>query len=51
MVFFRNGKKLPFEVDLDYTIGELKNKLVGRSPHGPVLDYSFIETNSYFVWH
>ncbi|KAG0008469.1 hypothetical protein BGZ80_003396 [Entomortierella chlamydospora] len=22
-----NGKKLPFEVDLDYTIGELKNKL------------------------
>ncbi|KAF9923965.1 hypothetical protein FBU30_005985 [Linnemannia zychae] len=24
----RNGKKLPFEVDLDYTIGELKNKLM-----------------------
>ncbi|KAF9960802.1 hypothetical protein BGZ70_008488 [Mortierella alpina] len=23
-----NGKKLPFEVDLDYTIGELKNKLM-----------------------
>ncbi|KAF9169606.1 hypothetical protein BGX21_010211 [Mortierella sp. AD011] len=26
--FDRNGKKLPFEVDLDYTIGELKNKLM-----------------------
>ncbi|KAG0054497.1 hypothetical protein BGZ83_011091 [Gryganskiella cystojenkinii] len=23
-----NGKRLPFEVDLDYTIGELKNKLM-----------------------